>query len=795
MLDIDHRQRVNDKAQINANEITTVLDDYGEGISVLSLDCFDTLLWRMTATPADVFHAMQHQPAFQSCNVTAYQRIAAAARAYRAKAITQQSRQITLNEIYAQFSALSADEKASLMACELQMEAQLCYAFQPFVTLIRAALARDLRVVIVSDIYFNQAQLKELLSCHLPVDVMDGIHQIFCSADYGVSKSDGLFQHVAREVGVLSKHILHIGDHKIADFEAPKKLGIQALHFVQFDQQANAFLKMQHTAGLVSNLSRPTIHYSKEARVSPYRGMLSLRDSSDKTPANLIGYLSFGPLLYAFARFIADELQVLKQGAKKIKPLFLLRDAYLLYQACEVYAGKPMGELARIRKFVAVAASFRTQADIDYYLSSIRPEHFNTYVICEQLLIPHDHILQIQQVASQAPNQQEKFYQILHDPAVMSFVFNRSAEVRERLKKYLVNEVKVEAGDTIVLIDTGYHGVTQDFLTRAIGDELNVKIVGRYFIASHEPDRPDCRSLLTSTWCEHGLFEQCCTYQEGAVSGYTEEGKPIFEPIKLADNQYHKVRAVQAQALKFVDDAKSFFAQNNMHPRFEYLVKYAENALIRQIFLPLPEEIHYFSDFQHDKDMGANRDKRMFDVMQSQMKKRQSVLPFKSHPYEDRAINLEMSLSALMQRAFNFTVTQDEKSYAREIINALILRDGQYTQVKLEALPTHDGYFATVINTPANCHVGIVFGEKYEWVQVDSVKLFNQPQIDLLAKGLFTQHQMKQDKSIFKCESNDAYLMLSAINQSTQMITYQLVFRPIIHRDNNLNQKEQKGSQ
>lgn len=792
MLDIDHRQRVEEKAQIKASEITSVLDDYGEGITVLSLDCFDTLLWRMTATPADVFHAMQHQPVFQACHATAYQRIAAAARAYRAKAITQQSRQVTLDEIYAEFAGLSADQKASLADCELQMEAKLCYAFQPFVALIRAAVLRNIRVVIVSDTYFNQAQLKYLLSCHLPMDVMNGIQQIFCSVDYGVGKSDGLFQHVARQVGELTKHILHIGDHQIADFEAPKKMGIKALHFVQFDQQTNAFLQMQQTAASVSILSRPEINYVKEARYSPYRGMLSLQNSIEKTPANLIGYLSFGPMLYAFAQFIADELQELAQSGKKIKPLFLLRDAYLLYKSCEVYAGKPMGELARIRKFLAVAASFRSQEDIDYYLSSIKPAHFNTYVICEQLLIPHDHILQIQQVATQAQNQQEKFYQILHDPAVMSFVFKRSAEVRERLKKYLVNELNIEAGDTIVLIDTGYHGVTQDFLTRAIGDEMNVKIIGRYFIASHEPDRPDCRSLLTSTWCEHGLFEQCCTYQEGAVSGYSEEGKPIFEPIKLTDNQYHKVRAVQAQALKFVHDAKKYFAESKLQPPFEYLVKYAETSLIRQVFLPLPDEVHYFSDFQHDKDMGPKRDKKMFDVTQAQVTKRQSVMPFKAHPFEDRALNLEASLSALMQRAFNLTITQSEKSYSREMLNALILRDGQYTQVKLEASPTHDGYFATLINVPANCHVGIVFGAAYEWVQIDAIKLFNQ-QIDLLAKGLFTQHQMKQDKSIFKCESSDAYLMLPALNQSAQLITYQLVFRPISRRELHLNQTEQKG--
>ena len=47
---------------VRAHQIATLLDAVEErtlaGIEVLSLDCFDTLIWRATHAPADVFAAI-----------------------------------------------------------------------------------------------------------------------------------------------------------------------------------------------------------------------------------------------------------------------------------------------------------------------------------------------------------------------------------------------------------------------------------------------------------------------------------------------------------------------------------------------------------------------------------------------------------------------------------------------------------------------------------------------------------------------------------------------------------------
>ena len=124
---------------------------------------------------------------------------------------------------------------------------------------------------------------------------------------------------------------------------------------------------------------------------------------------------------------------------------------------------------------------------------------------------------------------QKTFHRELHSPEVLEVIFRNSAAHRDRLKRYMQREMQLEEGDTVVLADTGYMGVTQDYLTRAFADELNIEILGRYVIASHEPNRPAAsKALITTTWCDHSLFEQSCTFREGAVVNYDAEGQPVF---------------------------------------------------------------------------------------------------------------------------------------------------------------------------------------------------------------------------------------------------------------------------
>jgi FMN phosphatase YigB (HAD superfamily) len=774
------------KAQITSGDIPHILDAYGDSIKVLSLDCFDTLLWRKTATPRDVFALLADHPAAGSLGITTYQRVSAAQRAYRAKFLETGSRQIHIDDIYRSFSSLSGEAQAQLVEAEIQTEMDVLFAFPPYVDLIRQAHARGIRVIIVSDIYLREADLRRLLAENLPADAMQAISKIYCSFDYGTGKSDALFPIVIEDCGVEPSQILHIGDHEISDAEAPRKLGVNALHFLQFEPEVANFLRLQHAASSLAVLGQIAPAPVTQPRYSPFRPVFSAAQLQPYAPQTMIGYMSFGPVMYAYARFLMDEVEALEKQGKRVKVFFLLRDAYLLSQACEAYAGKPVGKLVRIRKFIAVAASFRTRADVDHYISGIKPEHYDARVIAEQLLLPPELIQVLILMANQSDDPQGAFQRELHDDGVLELIFRNSAAYRERLKRYMLKEMQIEEGDTVVLADTGYAGVTQDHLTRVFQDELNIEILGRYVLGSHEADRPAAsKSLITTSWCDHSLFEQSCTFKEGAAIDYDMDGEPVFEEARLSDAQYAKVADIQAECLRFIRDAKAFFAKAGVTHDDAVFQRAAHAALFRHVYLPLEAELDYFKDFQHDKDMGPDRKKTIYDLTNTLKAVRGQPSPYRLDAYETRGLGLDFTFSALMQRALQLDLAPEDMN-TRVSPLTIGVETTQGAQVfSLEARYRHDGYFSVTLPYARGVSMKMLLGEHYEWLQIDQVGLLDSAGSVLGdVSGLLEMQDIDREGEIYRCRSRAAAATIPPVNppQDSLPQAYHVVFRPLVLR-------------
>lgn len=773
------------KAQITAHDIPYLLDQYGDSIKVLSLDCFDTLLWRQTATPKDVFAIMAASPVAKALGVTVQQRISAAACAYRAKFIETGSRQIHVSDIYRSFAALNPEQQAQLVEAEIEAEIAACFAFAPYVELIRQAHARGIRVIIVSDTYLQERELRRLLSAHLPADVMQVISKVYCSVDYGTAKSLALFSAVIETSDVPAAQMLHIGDHETADALTPRKFGMQALHFQQFAPEVTNLLRLQHAASSLTVLGQPAPQALEQPRYSPFRPIFAREPLQPSVPETTVGYMSFGPLLYGYARFLTDEVEALRSRGKRVKVFFLLRDAYLLAQACEAYAGAPVGKLVRLRKFAAVAASFKTRADVDYYLSGIKPEHYNFHVIAEQLLLPPELIKLLLQVAQQSTDPQATFHHQLHQDDILGLIFNNSAAYRARLKRYILKEMQVEAGDTIVLADTGYAGVTQDYLARTFQDELQVEILGRYVLGSHEPDRPvNGQALITTAWCDHSLFEQSCTFKEGAVVDYDSEGEPVFEKIRLSDEQYDKAARIQAECLRFIGDAKAFFTAAGIVHDFSVLQPAAHAALFRHVYMPTAAEMDYFENFQLDKDMGPDRKKTVYNVKAALAAAKAVPSPHRFGVYDTRALGLDFTFSALMQRVLQLDLTPDDMN-TRVSPLKFEMRLAQDSKVfKLNAGYLHDGYFSILLPYTSGVIVKMFLGDHYEWLQIDKVHLADQAGNVLDMADHIDLAGIERQGEIYRCLSpaGVATIRPAVLRQPTMRHHYRIVFRPLVAR-------------
>ena len=776
-------EKVERRTQIRAADIPHALDDFGDEIKLLSLDCFDTLLWRNIAAPKDVFSVIAQSETAKNLGVTPDQRNSASAHAYR-RTLNKGLRLFHISDVYDGFAALTESEKASLVEAEIQAEMSVCFAFQPCIELIRKAHSRGIKIMIVSDIYYREAEMRRLLGRHLPKDVTDMIDRIYCSCDAGTSKSDALFPYVLERCGVPAHEILHIGDHAVYDFEAPRRYGIHALHFVQFDPKTLDVLRMQNAASSLVMLAQAMPKALLAPRYSPFRPVFSAAQLHPYKPETIIGYMSFGPVLFGYAHFLANEVQALRQQGKRVKVFFLLRDAYLLGRACEAYAGEPVGHYLRIRKDMAVQSSFRTRADVDYYIGSIKPEHFDFQVVVYQLMLPRDLAAFIIQSAGASPDPHAAFLKLIFQDEVLEITFKESALVRERLRRYFLKYVQPQEGDVVVLADYGFLGITQDFLARTFQDEFKIEIVGRYVVSSRDPSRPGGKSLITTGWCDHTLLEQSSTLREGMVVGYTEEGEPILENPKLSDEQYEKAAAIQAECIRFIEDAKKYFDGSKATLDPAILREAAHSALFRHIYMPGQEELDYFQCFQHDKDMGRDLKKKVYNVDHARRRIKTQRSPYRFDSYETRALSLDLTLSALTQRGLQLDFTPEDMNIRFAEVKVVSMKGQTPTHQIMRAAYLHDGYFLLSLPCSEGESLGIMFGETYEWVQIEKVEFLNSAEGVLRdMKACLVCDEIGQHGPLYECLSRNGLMIIKPVVAGPPYPhSCNVVFRPLVER-------------
>ncbi|MER8983588.1 hypothetical protein [Mesorhizobium sp. M0870] len=779
-------RHTNHNTQITAHDIPTILDDFGASVKVLSLDCFDTLLWRNTATPKDVFAVLANNPVGRRFGITPHQRISAAARAYRAKPLENGSREIDIGDIYRIFRSLSCEERELLAEAEIRTEMNVCFAFSPYVELIRLAHTRGIKIIVVSDMYLREGELRRLLARHLPADAMQAISKIYCSVDYGTSKSHALFQIVIKECGVPASQLLHIGDNDVSDAQAPRKLGVRALHFLQFDREVADFLRLQHAASSLIVLEQPDPEAVVLPCYSPFRPIFSVANLQPYAPETVTGYMSFGPLLYAYARFLMDEVETLQQQGKRVRVFFLLRGAYLLSAACEAYAGKPVGTLVRIRNFVAVAASFKTRADVDYYISGIKPETDDLHATAKQLLIPPEVTELLIRIAHQCDDPRTAFHRLLHDDDVLELIFKNSFALRARLMRYMSKELELEHGDTIILADTGYIGSTQDYLARTFKEEFKVDILGRYVVGSDEPYRAaNSKALITSPWWHCRLFEQCCTVKEGTLVDYDSYGEPVLGDIILSDKQYEKVANVQAECLRFINDAKTFFAKASVTHEYSILQRAAHAALFRQTYMPIEAELEYFKDFEHDNFREPDRKKTIYHLESAGKNARCLPSPSRLGPYETRSLGLDFTFSGLVQRRFQLDLGPEDMNVRFSPLKISIGSIHESKVFLLRAHHLHDGYFSMMLPYISGTSVKMLLGEHYEWLQIEDIQLLNSERS--VCRNVSISLDLKEinrEGEIYQCLSQASVATIRPVElqQFNAPHYYNMIFRPLVSR-------------
>jgi FMN phosphatase YigB (HAD superfamily) len=772
---------LNMDAIVTAAGLAGLLDAAPASVRVLSLDCFDTLLWRNCQAPIDVF---------ADCGGI-WRRTRAEHRARLQRRFSDGMSEVSIEAIHQALRPTAEDGRViAAVEAELAAEARHCFAFAPTVALMRAAKAKGLKVIVVSDTYLAEAQLRALIEAAAGPEVVSLIDRIFCSCDFGMQKAGGLFEPVLEALGLPPQAVVHVGDNKKADQIAPAALGIHGVHFRQFDATAEQRQRLEAAAAAIldpaARTSRPVLQ--------PHRAPVSLRTETD--PVWLLGHDVLGPLLHAFASWVEAEAAAL--GDAKI--VFLLRDGHLPQRVFEALTGRATAA-AEISRFTARRAGFTDEAAIAGYLAG-ESRHNRVKLLARQLGLSREEGEKI------GRHGQAGFEQEALKPQNVRKIVERSQVFAEKLFAHLARQ-GVERGDRVMLVDLGYNGTVQDYLEGALTQRFGLRLAGRYLLLREEAETGfDKKGFLDARHFDFNalhaiagpiaLIEQLCTIAQGSVESYTASGEPVRKAAGPKGAQNAIRDRIQDGCVAFARDWDAGIhrapASDDEHARRSM----AAAILARLLFLPIAEEVAMFQAFEHDVNLGTDDQFALLDPDEAGVGLRRSGFFYLNGaervylPGELQPHGLPLNLSLFSSNRFALDLRSADFRGAALKLPVILADTTAQTVIEVEAQPTHDGYYLATIPVGAGRFAaGIQLGALCDWAEVDElafypVKGFSPEKPSDAARPIAApamhEGMTEEAPGLFRCSPASLLLVPPAAGMGAEPHLLAITFRPIVRR-------------
>ena len=789
------------------HQLPHALDRADEGVTTLSLDCFDTLLWRDCHAPSDVFADLP--------GLLIGQRAGGESQARKVMRTLKRRNEVTLEDIYAQVMPnADAATRAAAIAAELEAEARACFAFAPTVQLMLEAKARGLQIIIVSDTYLSAVQLLALIEAAAGEEVAGLIDRVFASSDAGVSKGEGLLGKALKAMKLRAHETLHIGDNRAADYDSARRLGIPALHLRQFGEETRQRLRFERTCAQMN----PDELGQREARLvglQPHRALLALGEPTLDDAAERLGYSVLGPIFTAYDCWLREEAQRLEaERGGTVHWLFMLRDGHLpdlVHSAGPRAASTGRVEISR---YVATAASLTTRAAYETHLAI---EHgLNPSTLGRQMLMTEDELARVvgnPQSEVEMAQASERLLSELRRGQRQKLTIRRAREMAEGLVAHVRAAVDPKPGDTLMLVDLGYNGSAQNAVNALLAQELGVHVAGRYLLCRERMATGlDKTGLIDARHFDPGLLEAMCatvavieqlaTCELGSVIGYDEAGAAIRKESQVKGRQSEVRDRVQAGTVRFAEGAcnNPVVRDSDVHAERAWR-EGAAQVLTRFMFLPSQDELDVLKSFEHDVNLGSERMVALFDAEDAadQMKRRGLFYMKGSSrmflPADLAQEDMSTRLALLVQKRFGLGLTYADYAPRSLDVPAYHVGGKDTAVTAIEARPTHDGYYVARIPVSEKADaVALQLGAVCEWVEIASVT--QSPMVSLggtiedlptIACGTVRYDDLHEHSpGIFQCLADTALIMIvpeahAAKAYGPQMI--EVALRPLKHRE------------
>ncbi len=611
---------------------------------VLSLDVFDTLVWRKVPEPEDVFLILGRQltevgqlrPHISPVGFAELRQQAQSVARERTQAATG-SREVTLYDIYAEISdAIFADgfDTEARVQAELACESGQLILDEQIAELVRRAKKYDTKVILVSDTYFSADNIRSFLAS-AGFKYGDLIDHLYVSCEAGRPKYRDLFDVVLKELDIPAGQMLHVGDNQQADVSPCYARRIAFIHYEKWKfsprVQDKEFPKDSSVRSALLGAGGDLGLTGLRSRI--YRSQPAAMDIK-LLPYWRYGAVVLAPIFAGFSRWAVSKCQ--EEGVTRI--FGIMREGRFLGRVVEATA-KTLGvdlaaeELWLSRRAVVRAALYPDDLSRLSEALALSAAGTQDEILASLGLVAAD----FEGISSALPDLRSPAGQAALRQAIMSVqtlrdkVTVKSAQLRRNLLKALSNQIDFNSSGQIVVMDLGYAGTIQSVLSRILQREgARVRLVGLYVALNekalihirggadlrgyldHEGYAGETAALLSRT---PDVLEHACMCPEGSLAAYDDNAVPILLPNQREPEQITQMETLQDGIVAGVAAINDLLGGFDKTPGETLLLKKQIAQIIRASLLyPTKDEAETIGSWRHEANFDLEDVRRLKDL-------------------------------------------------------------------------------------------------------------------------------------------------------------------------------------
>ncbi len=502
--------------------------------SLYSFDIFDTLVTRRVATPTGIFLIMQDILVNQRvvnrfvsenfCRIRQEAEDFARCKKKALKNITE----VDIIEIYQVIQDsyhLSSEEIKILRDLEINVEILNLVPLQSNLNLVKKYLSDGKNVVLISDMYYKEKDLRFILG---KIDAVFYNLKIYSSADYGVSKADGMLYEIVRKKENVSSNWHHYGDNEYSDIKKANEHGIITQHFPTevFTAYEKKMLMKEN-----NRFFQGIIGSAKLAKVN------KTAISQDKYN---FGASFAGPIFYNYVDWVISN--ALQMGFKTL--YFIARDGYIPKIVADIIIENRKLPL-KTKYLYGSRLVWKKPLDDNYeeIIDWMFEEYsdVNSQLLAYRLGVNSEEMLKMLETTSTNKrlklNQRKKFAEkFKHNEKIKNSIMESNKEKVKLVLSYFSQEIDFSEKN-IAFVDLNGSGRTQDCVSKFLNKISPCTIYTFYLTNTLLNQSND--SVKLSYWTTKKNFsnwvELLSRTIDGQTIGYKQNGDKI-EPITEKGN-------------------------------------------------------------------------------------------------------------------------------------------------------------------------------------------------------------------------------------------------------------------